>query len=243
MKKKLTFIFIFALLVYKSYGSKIGKAENLFLTKDYLGALAAYEDLLRENPSDPNLNYNAGTSAIRAQNYGKSILYLERALKYDPSLKDAQVNLKIAIGKIGTVYIAEKPTIWEKLWKRIYSTYNSNEWLIIFMYFSIVLLLIQYFKPKLRRSQYVGYSYIIGFLAFLSLLSSYSIYKHSTDHDHVVFLRKSQTYKDPKLKQKMSTLLAPGQKGQALSQNQNKMLVKLPNGMTTYISSTDVERI
>lgn len=231
------------LLTISMSAGTLQDAQDLYASKDYVGALKLYENLLQKYPRDAKLNYNAGTTAIRMQDFGRAVLYLERALKLDPSLDDASVNLAIAKKKIGPKIIDEHPTIWSRMWKRFYSTFDSNMWLVAFMALSLSLLAVQFWRKKLRRTQYLGYTYILLTLAILSLAASYSIYRGTHTHSTGIVMLESPAYKDPELSRKMTITLEPGQKFKVLSQGEKEIFVQLPNGMQTYISSTSVERI
>lgn len=59
-------------------------------------AVALYENLVSEYPYSSDLNYNLGTVALMANDIGKAILHLERALWIDPDCEDCRHNLEKA---------------------------------------------------------------------------------------------------------------------------------------------------
>ncbi|MFC1606934.1 hypothetical protein ACFL47_03095 [Candidatus Latescibacterota bacterium] len=56
-------------------------------------ALEMYEQLIAGGVVNPDLFYNAANTAYRTDSIGKAVLYLERALRLDPSDEDAIANL------------------------------------------------------------------------------------------------------------------------------------------------------
>jgi hypothetical protein len=69
------------------------RAGDLYRQGKFREALDIYEQLIKRNIKDPDLYYNASNAAWRLNLTGKSVLYLERSLKLDPSDRDALANL------------------------------------------------------------------------------------------------------------------------------------------------------
>ncbi|MDP2984062.1 MAG: tetratricopeptide repeat protein [Candidatus Latescibacter sp.] len=69
------------------------RAGDLYRQGKFREALDIYEQLLKGGVKDPDLYYNASNAAWRLNLTGKAVLYLERALKLDPSDRDALANL------------------------------------------------------------------------------------------------------------------------------------------------------
>ncbi|MEM7373894.1 MAG: tetratricopeptide repeat protein [Bacteroidota bacterium] len=71
-------------------------ANDAFVAGDYPAAQESYESLLAEGYSSSDLYYNLGNVHYKLGHIAPSILNYERALKLDPSHKDAEFNLRLA---------------------------------------------------------------------------------------------------------------------------------------------------
>ena len=99
------FLFTIVILILVS-GSRIVSAEyteteaaemynnagSLYQSNFYADALNIYEELIRDGIENPDLFYNASNAAFRAGSIGKAVLYVEKALKLNPSDPDALSN-------------------------------------------------------------------------------------------------------------------------------------------------------
>lgn len=75
---------------------EFSRAYEMAVKGDAKGALPLFESLLKRHPDDPDLLYNAGSTALLAGRLGPGVLYLERALLLDPTCADCRANLERA---------------------------------------------------------------------------------------------------------------------------------------------------
>ena len=69
------------------------KADSAYNSKDYTEAADLYKTIIKEYGVSSDLYYNLGNTYFRMGKISQSILAYERALKIDPSNKDARANL------------------------------------------------------------------------------------------------------------------------------------------------------
>lgn len=99
---------------------------------NYLQSAKYFTSIADLGLSSPELYTNIADAYYKNQEYGQAILYYERALKLDPSFKDAKYNLEIARGHI-LDRIESVPEFFLKSWSRKLSyLLSSNSWTAIY---------------------------------------------------------------------------------------------------------------
>ncbi len=136
-------------------------------------AVRAWESIPAVSLESPSVYYNIGNAWFRQEDYAKAILYYERALKLDPSFKDARFNLDFAgsfiqdriepVPEFILVTIARKVSWW----------LDSDAWAGLFLAFvalSLALLLTYLLSGArgLRKAGFYG-AIVAIILAFMAL--------------------------------------------------------------------------
>ena len=80
--------------------SLIEQAYSAYMNDDFAKAADLYLEAESQEGSSSDLYYNIGNCYYRQNKLGKAILYYERALRLDPSNKDARANLAFVNTKI-----------------------------------------------------------------------------------------------------------------------------------------------
>lgn len=108
-------------------------AVEAYSAGDYATALSAFDSIADLGLSSPELYVNIANAHFKLGETGAAILYYERALKLDPSSKDARYNLGIANSK--TVdKIEQLPEFFLKTWARNFCyLLPSNHWAVLFL--------------------------------------------------------------------------------------------------------------
>src|SRR5687767_11475296 len=83
------------LLYLQSWGASSTSGEALYKKGQYQEAAVAYEKLLAAGESAALL-YNIGNCYYKLNNWGKAILYYEKALVHAPTDADILFNLRMA---------------------------------------------------------------------------------------------------------------------------------------------------
>ena len=97
---------------------------------------SAFEAIIASGIESAEVYYNAGNAYFKAGDYPKAILNYERALKADPSYKDARFNLEF-VSSLVQDKIDEVPEFFLRSWMRNLSyIMSSNAWAVL----SLVLL-------------------------------------------------------------------------------------------------------
>ena len=105
--------------------SHYNQAGALFRDGKFAEALAKYEQLMDAGITHPDLYYNAGNASYRNKTIGKAVLYLERALRLDPSDADVLANLAFINSiKQDKEPVSDNPVL--AFFSQHYNAVNSN---------------------------------------------------------------------------------------------------------------------
>jgi tetratricopeptide (TPR) repeat protein len=113
------------------------RGNDTYFRGDFAGAIAAYEQLDRQNVASRDLYYNLGVTHFRQGNLGRAIWSFERALEVDADDEDARFNLaqarKLAERRVlDKIESAER----ESLWIRVVTVFTASTetWLFVGLY-------------------------------------------------------------------------------------------------------------
>ncbi|MCM1332481.1 MAG: tetratricopeptide repeat protein [Bacteroides sp.] len=76
------------------------QADSAYMNDNFSKAAELYLEIAETEGTSSDLYYNLGNSYYRQGKLGKAILYYEKALRLDPSNKDARANLEFVNTKI-----------------------------------------------------------------------------------------------------------------------------------------------
>ena len=159
----------------------IEKADSAYLADDYVSAVSLYLAAEQESGSSSALYYNIGNSYYRTGDVGKAILYYKRALKLDPTNRDARQNLLFVMTK--TVDKQEdNRSVVKKATDKIILSNTPNGWAVIAL-IAFVLLLGAVAMYVFSRSVVIRKICFFGGLVilFFDILLVYVAYKSAVD--------------------------------------------------------------
>jgi hypothetical protein len=120
------------------------RGNDAYFRGDFAGAIAAYEQLDRQNVASRDLYYNLGVTHFRQGNLGRAIWSFERVLEVDPDDEDGRFNLaqarKLAERRVlDKIESAER----ESLWIRVVTAFTASTetWLFVGLYLGCFVLL------------------------------------------------------------------------------------------------------
>jgi tetratricopeptide (TPR) repeat protein len=106
------------------------QADSAYSKDNYMLAESLYLQALKSGGSSTDLFYNLGNAYYRQGNLGMAIVYYERALKLDPTNKDARANLEFVNSKITDKQI-DNGSYMSSLWDQTVSLLTANGWAIL----------------------------------------------------------------------------------------------------------------
>lgn len=75
-------------------------ADSAYNARNYEGAVRLYHQAINDSGPTAVIYYNLGNAYYRTGKLGRAVIYYERALSLDPSLKEARTNLDFVNTKI-----------------------------------------------------------------------------------------------------------------------------------------------
>lgn len=94
MKRILSLLFLFCMTLWAGASNLIEQGDSAYSANDFSKAIDCYNRAISQYGTSPQLYYNLGNAYYRADSVAQSILAYNRALKLDPSYKDARYNLQ-----------------------------------------------------------------------------------------------------------------------------------------------------
>lgn len=241
MKRALLLIiytFIAATAAFAAKSPTADEALKLYNAKDYAAATRAFKAVAKEAPTAA-VYYNLGNCYYRQKDLAHAVLNYRRALRLDPSDRDAAFNLELVQTKLEDRF-DERSEMFFVTWTRDFiSAQSATAWgytalslLVAAFAFGIVYLL-----GRRVLLQKIGFGLGLLFLC-LSLLSLLFAYLENTRYDGVgeaVVLRELPTFDDPSASAKKGRTLHEGTLLIIRDQQENGWSeVEIPDGTTCW---------
>ena len=114
-------------------------ADTAYVQGDYEKAVKLYSELAEQSP-DIEVFYNLGCAYYRIDDIAHSVLWFERALKFDPSNKDVLFNLELARTKTIDKIIPQHEFILFTYFRSMTNWFSLRTWTIIGLLSFIIML-------------------------------------------------------------------------------------------------------
>ncbi len=167
-------------------------ANDNYAMGDFNSAIEDYNAIVEGGFESAKLYYNLGNSYYRVRNMGMAVVCYKRALKLEPSNRDAKANLAMAKARC-VDKIEQVPEFMVVTWiKSIRDSLSSNSWAIITLIglflLSILFLLFRFSRNRGGAKLSFILSLIILCAVIISLLFSLSAYNKAKGGDDAVVI-------------------------------------------------------
>ena len=238
--------------------SLLEQADSAYNSKDYRGALSLYNTVLEKNGTSSELQNNIGNSHFRVGNNGRAIVAYERALRLDPSNKDARDNLRFVKSRIKGLP-EDGSSFLSNVQDNIISMASPNTWAVLsFTLFLMLLgcasLYLFTSAPRLRKIGFFGGIVVFIFFIYFFIIS-WQTASAIKDHNTGIIVTQNAriqsspgTSKDSATKtiaipegakvQILDSLATPDDAATALWYN-----IDLNNNTEAWIDASDIEKI
>lgn len=165
----------------------------------YSDALDLYDRIIKEDVESAALYYNMGNAYYKKQDFPMAIYYYERALKIDPSIIDAKVNLEIANLAIADKIDPLPQSFIAKGWNNLKNLFSGNVWAVLSIVAFALMLLSAFLFLRARRMGARKLGFFLGLLMVLAMTFSviFSAQKRSEgkNADHAIVMTPTVTVK------------------------------------------------
>jgi len=252
--KKLIYIIVFTLAGLHTVAQDLSTAQAAFeqgneayKAGEYKEALDYYKQAAEETKG-VTINYNLGNTYFKLDKLPESILYYERALKFDPANADVLHNLELVNGMIVDRIDnlpESKAHIW---WKEFRYGLGPDGWAWVSIglaFTSLILILLYYssFSRNVRRFGFFGGILCLIFTALaVSLAQSAEKYRHSFN-TAIIFTDKVDIKSEPRDGSTNVFVLHAGTKVHILNADNDWYEVKIASGNQGWMKADDLEEI
>lgn len=238
-----------------AWASSAPSADQLYAQKDYVGAAEAYEKMLTDTATMQgnaqlrgNVCYNLGNCYYKTHNYALAVLNYQRALRIDPSDKDASFNLELTQSKLQDQFTPPSEMFfvtWSRMLVRSISATAWGYWAVFFMVLAVVCWLL--FKGLASiLGKKIGFSSacISAFLCLLCFFLAYAENNWSYAEKQVVVMSTTKTFDSPTPWAKTVKELHEGTLLDVIEEQQGGwMMVEMPDGVNAWVKQAAVEQV
>ena len=231
------------------------QADSAYSADNYLLAESLYLDALKREGSSSELFYNIGNVYYRQGNLGKAIVNYERALKLDPTNKDARANLEFVNSKITDKQI-DNGSYMDSLWQGMVGMFRADTWAILsLVLFAIFLGAIATYifssAIVVMKASFFG-GLVVCALTITSTIVSFSAAKRVNSNNYAIILSPSSQLstspREARSQTEQAFLLHEGTKVEVIDSIANPgegmwYEVLVGHGERAWVKASEVERI
>ena len=237
---------LFSSLTFAQDNTLFDEGNTLYNEGKFAEAIDKYQAILDSGLQSSELFFNLGNAHYKLNHVGPSVFYFEKALQLAPNDKDIQNNIAYARNMtIDAIDVVPEVGV-SKLLKNVTNVMSFDGWAIttVVLFVLFVILFISYYFAEYSNSKRAAFStsIIVLGLGFLTLFFAFHNYNlTSKDNPAIIFVQESQVNTEPNLSSQEAFKLHEGTKVQVLDTVNNWKKIKLTDGKTGWISSTDIK--
>jgi tetratricopeptide (TPR) repeat protein len=223
------------------------RGNDAYLHGDYDGAIAAYEELDRQDVVSPDLFFNLGDAYFKKGALGPAIWAFERAAALDPDDEDIRFNLdqsrKLAARQAHDKIEGEER---EPLWIRAVTSLSpsTETWIFLALYLGLFALLVV--RRRANDDARPALTASAAILAAMTLLAGATVAGRAVLErvPYAVVLPDSLAVKEgADVNYKTGFQVHAGLRVRLLERDQDWLRIRLANGLEGWVRSNDVGRL
>lgn len=257
--KKIAIIILAAICTINAFAASIGQqADSAYNKEDYRAAIDLYNSSIAQEGRSSTAYYNLGNAYFRNDNLGKAVISYERALKLDPTNKDARQNLEFVKTRI-----QDRPeddtSFFASMHRGIRSAMTPNAWAwtafaIFLLMMGAVALYIFTTDVTLRKTGFFGGIVLVFIFSYVVYVAADSSSTAQSHEEAVVIVPGTQLSSAPRQSRSASDKVVTIHEGTKVEIVDSVATpddpvsprwyeVKINNATRAWLRSVDVERI
>ncbi|MBN1951964.1 MAG: tetratricopeptide repeat protein [Bacteroidales bacterium] len=224
------------------------KGNKAYAESNFEEAIENYLEILKQEQESSELYYNLGNAYYKMQAYPQSILYYERALKFDPLNKKIRTNLEFAQKGAGITMQANSGSSLRQWVHAINGLVNSNTWSIISIVVFILALgaFLMFFlsmRISLKRTGFYA-GIVLVLISLAAFLMAGNTKKNITSSETAIVMQKNVIVKAaPNSTSKNVMQLVGGMKVYLQDEVEEWYQIEVSDGDQGWVKKSDIEVI
>ena len=240
----LILMLIFVSLVgAQSYQLYFEDANRAYLEGRYEDAIQKYQQIIENNMISGEVYFNLGNSYYKLNQYGRSILYYEKAAHLLPGDEALQTNLKLA--RLHTVDEIEPiPQLFLKMWwDELLNLFSLDlyAWVTALLFVVASILIAAKLIGKLNIIRWIWTTGILFMIVLILFLNKVYIFESS--EFGIILSPKVSIVSEPNISGKEIFILHEGTKVEIRRTLDNWYEIKIADGKTGWLQMETVELI
>ncbi len=207
-------------------------------------AIPAYEDIILDGFSSPELFLNLGNAYAVAGNMGRAVLNFEKGLVLNANHRGLLTSLETAKGEIDSE-IFEVQAFWPiRVWRQLCTSLSPNTWGILHIFSLLAIVLVwagnsfrkwSWPEPKYKKIFYglIGLSLLLGLILWSSI-------GYTQTETYAIVQKNVQLMSGPDERSEAGANIAPGEKVKVLDTFDEWKKVELLNQEEGFILSSSL---
>lgn len=216
------------------------KANTAYQQKQYDSAIFYYQQILNVQEHNAIVHYNLGNAYYKNNQVSHAVLSYERALFYQPKLKDAQDNLLLAKSRIPNAVKQIPDIFFIRWWNALTSANSANAWAVFSLLLFLSILGIIFYSSFYRKKTPIQVYFILPFVNLLFIFFTYIANQRQLHCSLAVVMNSGAMVQEPNIYKgqfmvpEATTVITGETKG-------NWIAVTLPDNKTGWMQKTELQ--
>ena len=220
------------------------KANKFYETKEYDSAAYYYEKITASHPDNAIVYYNLGNTYYRLNLIGPAVVNYERALRLEPSYKEAKDNLTLTQNRINNRIQSIPDIFFVKWWHSVTHGTKAEFWAVICLILFLSAMGIMLAKRFNRLEQIPAQLTIaLSSLWILTLFLAFTSANNKTNSGRGVVMQADAPFMLSPQSNKPQSLVPEGTTVKWKSETENWVEIVLPDGRNGWMQKTMLIKI
>jgi len=237
----------FMLFAKEATITSFNKANQIYQKNNYNQALKIYLKLENNQYKNVALYYNIGNCYYKLEDFGRAVLYYEKALHISPKDKDILKNLKLAKIHLQDKEIEVASNPFALFFSWILNFFSVNAYIVIslILFACVGCFGLSFLLFESLRKQWIKQIFVLSLILFLIIgsLASVKIYKTEYQHYGIVTASVTSIMSGPGDNFSLLFTLHSGSKLRIIKKQKDWSLVSMKNGYAGWVKIKDFENI